>query len=311
MNALARDFNSLNSHNEEKNLFVTFKIKSSQSELAGALNIHKVKEVIEVKDLSPLPADSFPFIAMVDLRGVPIPLFSLDAIFSKSQFQLADTKDHRILFIEIQSITIALLVSGKQVLKSFANSSVLAPPEGLTNSKLKFFNGIIKDEEKFLYLIDIESILAHFGFSFDKISNSSEIKKGFANLNILLVEDSRLYQKTLLKIFQKWGCKVTVAENGMEGINILNSKKYSFDLIFCDIEMPVMNGIEMITKVKGMKDFKHIPVVFNSSLSNPALMQEVIDKKLGQYIIKLDEDIIYSELEKLFGGSAGTKGVYE
>ena len=60
--------------------------------------------------------------------------------------------------------------------------------------------------------------------------------------NILLVEDNKTNQKVATLVLQKIGCKVTVAENGLEAVNMVKDGKY--DIVLMDCQMPVMDGYE-------------------------------------------------------------------
>lgn len=61
-------------------------------------------------------------------------------------------------------------------------------------------------------------------------------------LDILLVEDNLVNQKLAVSLIKKWGHRVSVAENGQEALNILEDNR--FDIIFMDMQMPVMGGLE-------------------------------------------------------------------
>ena len=61
-------------------------------------------------------------------------------------------------------------------------------------------------------------------------------------LDILLVEDNLINQKLALTLLQKWGHRVSVANNGQEALEILENKQ--FDVIFMDMQMPIMGGLD-------------------------------------------------------------------
>ncbi len=61
-------------------------------------------------------------------------------------------------------------------------------------------------------------------------------------LNILVAEDNKINQRLALKVLKKLGYDATIAENGKEAIDMM--EKQSFDIIFMDIQMPIMDGFE-------------------------------------------------------------------
>jgi osomolarity two-component system sensor histidine kinase NIK1 len=85
-------------------------------------------------------------------------------------------------------------------------------------------------------------------------------KKG---MMILLVEDNLLNQKITSYNLRKFNHSVTIANNGLEAVNIFKNQK--FDLILMDIMMPVMDGVEAtkeILKIESQRtDTTHTPII--------------------------------------------------
>lgn len=90
----------------------------------------------------------------------------------------------------------------------------------------------------------------------------------------LVLDDVKLNQLTISSFLQLSGFDVDVEVDGLKGLKIINENKY--DLIFSDIEMPNMNGLEFLKRVKSMESHKNIPIVILSSVNK----QDVIDKAL-------------------------------
>jgi CheY-like chemotaxis protein len=68
-------------------------------------------------------------------------------------------------------------------------------------------------------------------------------------MNILLVEDNLINQKVMLKLLSHFPCKVDLANNGTEGVNI--ALRRHFDLILMDMIMPEMDGLEATRIIRG------------------------------------------------------------
>ena len=280
-------------------LIIQFKVETSRGLITCGMNVHKVKEVIEAEKLTNLPNEYAPFTSVIDLRGNPIPVIPLDLIFKAQNSNLA-SKSRRILIIELQNQCIGLMVSSTQGIRSFKNSDVLETPQALQGAKTHFFNGMLRDGQNYTYLLDIESILDSLGYSLDRTVTKPINSLVFKGKKILVVEDSKLYQKKIKNVFSEWGCNVTIASNGKEALELLAAKSYEFDLVFSDIEMPIMNGIEFATHFKSLPQANGIPLVFNSSLSNPMLIDDIKSKGLGHYIVKFDSEAIESQLAQIF-----------
>ena len=67
-------------------------------------------------------------------------------------------------------------------------------------------------------------------------------------LKVLLVEDNEINQQFALALLKKMGHQVKLAENGKDALEALS--KESFDLVLMDIQMPVMNGEEVLAVVR-------------------------------------------------------------
>ena len=70
------------------------------------------------------------------------------------------------------------------------------------------------------------------------------------SLRVLLVDDSPLIQKTTSRILRKANHTVTIAQHGMQCLEILADREDDFDVILMDIQMPVMDGIETIHRIR-------------------------------------------------------------
>ena len=68
-------------------------------------------------------------------------------------------------------------------------------------------------------------------------------------LNILAVEDNRVNQTVLRLMLEEHGCSVTLASSGAEALEKVKDKTY--DLIFMDLRMPGMNGLETTTRLRA------------------------------------------------------------
>lgn len=77
--------------------------------------------------------------------------------------------------------------------------------------------------------------------------------------NILLVEDNKLNQKVASLILQKLGHSVMIAEDGSQAIEILKDNR--FDIIFMDVHMPVMDGIEATHRIRANHIAPNTPII--------------------------------------------------
>lgn len=78
-------------------------------------------------------------------------------------------------------------------------------------------------------------------------------------LNILLVEDNLINQKVTVRLLKKFGYILDVAVNGSEALEMVKRKEYN--IIFMDIQMPVMDGFEATKRIKRMFPVDKCPIV--------------------------------------------------
>lgn len=67
-------------------------------------------------------------------------------------------------------------------------------------------------------------------------------------MNVLLIDDERAIRRALREILEFEGCQVTEAENGAQALQLI--KDHTFDLIFSDVKMPQMDGLELLDTIQ-------------------------------------------------------------
>jgi CheY-like chemotaxis protein len=101
---------------------------------------------------------------------------------------------------------------------------------------------------------------------------------------ILIVEDDIFLSDLYLHTFSFSGFDTYIAKNGLEGFD--KAVEVKPDIIFLDIMMPKMNGIELMKKLKEQEATKGIPVVILSNFSDEALAKDALANGALAYIIK-------------------------
>ncbi len=81
---------------------------------------------------------------------------------------------------------------------------------------------------------------------------------------LLVVDDNHTIMKVLEKLLTAEGYKVFTASNGKDGLDVANTVMP--DLIISDIDMPVMDGGEMASRLKASGRTSQIPIIFLTAL---------------------------------------------
>lgn len=110
--------------------------------------------------------------------------------------------------------------------------------------------------------------------------------KDIKYLKVLFVEDEKLAREKLASILGKIFITVQTAQNGQEALDIYNKALFEepFDLIVSDINMPIMNGLEMIEVIRNNND--EIPIIFTTARNETEYLLKAIELNANHYIIK-------------------------
>ena len=107
------------------------------------------------------------------------------------------------------------------------------------------------------------------------------------NGKALVVEDNIINQKLIVNILKGFGLDVDVADNG--AVAVEKRKKNHYDIIFMDIQMPIMDGIEatkLIKKYEEEKNLEHIPIVALTANALKGDRERLLKEGLDEYISK-------------------------
>ncbi len=102
------------------------------------------------------------------------------------------------------------------------------------------------------------------------------------DLSLLYVEDNGVTRESTLEVFKEFFGEITLANNGKEGFE--QFQNHNFDLIITDIKMPIMDGLEMSGKIRGLN--KEIPILVLSAHDEGELFYKSIHLQITGYIFK-------------------------
>ncbi len=105
---------------------------------------------------------------------------------------------------------------------------------------------------------------------------------------ILTVDDSKTIRLIVKRAFAPYDCAVFEAANGEEGLAVAAAEKP--DLIVLDITMPVMDGVTMLTRLKGNPALKDIPVIMLTAESGRENVANIASLGVRDYLVKPFKD---------------------
>ncbi|RYZ56889.1 MAG: response regulator [Proteobacteria bacterium] len=119
------------------------------------------------------------------------------------------------------------------------------------------------------------------------ILNTKE-KEG-QSVRILYAEDNNFFQRQITLMLEGAGFKVTACINGEEAYQSLDNGKFdAYDIVVSDLDMPVMDGFQLVEKIRGNKAMAKLPVVALSSRAKLMTEKQVLKSGFDCYIEKSD-----------------------
>ena len=123
----------------------------------------------------------------------------------------------------------------------------------------------------------------------NNIEDSLESKKQirFKNIHVLVAEDNIINQKLIINVLNRIGVEVSIANNGQEALDYRMNEKY--DMIFMDIEMPVMGGMEATGKILSYErnhNKTHTPIIALTANALSGDKEKYIGAGMDGYLAK-------------------------
>lgn len=101
---------------------------------------------------------------------------------------------------------------------------------------------------------------------------------------VLVIDDNEILRSDLLEILTLEGYEPLGAMNGQEGLHL--AQEYQPDLIICDITMPDLSGLEVITHLRQNSQTAHIPVILLSARNDDTFPQKGLQMGAAAYFPK-------------------------
>jgi CheY-like chemotaxis protein len=159
-----------------------------------------------------------------------------------------------------------------------------------------------REGEGTLFSVEIPFKLAkEVPFKKDPENRKPTVDRAGGEQRILVVEDHPINQQLMRAILEKMGCHIEMAENGEIALELLEKRKY--ELIFMDIQMPVMDGYETTRQILLRYPAEERPVII--AMTANALQgdkERSLAIGMDAYITKpIRSDIIEKAIEKWMG----------
>jgi CheY-like chemotaxis protein len=128
--------------------------------------------------------------------------------------------------------------------------------------------------------------------------------QGEGGLLILLAEDNRVNQLLAVRLIEKRGHKVVVAENGREALSMIDRER--FDLVLLDVQMPEMDGFSVarIIREREQSTREHLPLIALTANSMSGDRERCLAAGMDDYISKpIDSKELFHTVERCISGN--------
>ena len=173
-------------------------------------------------------------------------------------------------------------IDGEQEVSIHKLSSELGKIRGI-NSAAILNNGVLSlivEVEEFISVVD--SLLRQ-----EKSIRlyQKEPQKAREQIRVLVVDDSLTVREMEKKLLSRLKCQICTAEDGLEALNLLDEQ--SIDIMITDIDMPNMNGIQLINELRYQSAYEKLPVLIVSNRERAFIEQNIV---LDEFMLFLPKD---------------------
>jgi two-component system chemotaxis response regulator CheY len=108
-----------------------------------------------------------------------------------------------------------------------------------------------------------------------------------ALLDVLIVDDSAAIRKILQRVLRQTDLplgEIHEAGDGIQAVDILKNR--SFGLILSDINMPIMDGLQLLARIKEMEHLRNVPVVMITTEGGQGKVMEAVQLGAAGYVRK-------------------------
>jgi len=282
--------------------------RTGRDEVFG-INVFKVREVLNIPDITSAPEMPDGVEGFVSLRGDMVPIINLQKFCNVD----SENEPNILMITEYNTLVQGFLVSSVDTIQRLNWEQVREPPTLIS----KRLGGLVTavselDDGRLVMIMDVEKVLADAGEFYDEtvFDNIQPINTAKTR-RVLFADDSNIARKQITKAFDKMGVEYISHVNGAEAWKRLQKIaekceqegrdiKTEIDLVLTDVEMPEMDGYVLTQRIKSDPRMEHLPVIMHSSLS--AAANQNMGKGVGAdaYVAKFKPMELAATLETFF-----------
>lgn len=254
------------------------------SQLYG-INVFKVKEVLQCPKLTIMPKSSPVVRGVANIRGGTIPI--LDLSIATGKRPLGDINGSFVIITEYNTKVQGFLVRSVERIVNMNWEEIHPPPKG--TGRDHYLTAVTRLDDKLVEIIDVEKILAEVAPTSEVISAGvvdAEVQTKAVSQHVLIVDDSSVARKQVMRCLQTVGVEVTALNDGRQALEFLRamveegkSPEQELLMIISDIEMPEMDGYTLTAAIRTDPRMQKLHILLHTSLSG--VFNQAMVKKVG------------------------------
>ena len=268
-------------------------------DMTFGINILKVSKIVsDLVDFTSIPESHPAMKGIFKDMGRLVPVVDLAAFLGVGN---TEDKLNKVIVTEFFGKLTGFWVDRLDWIHHFKWEDIIDAETVFTGIDQRYVIGIVKPtEDRMVQLLDYETMLMDLcPLISDKGVARTYDGSDFSGRSILIVEDSPSVRMMLVNEFTELGCQADAAGDGAQGWRKFQEKRY--DLVICDVEMPVMDGLALTLRIR-QSERPSTPVIVYSSIGDVGMKARAKFLKADAHITKLQLDKLIDTADRLMKG---------
>jgi two-component system chemotaxis response regulator CheV len=245
---------------------VEFCVDNGTEPIYFAVNVAKVREVLRKPKLTTIAASPVGVAGMIMLRDKVLPVIDLGQILGQTSVREAD----RLMVLEFNGLLITVLVNAVTRIYRMSWGQVEPPPSIASGS---YITGLIKMDDRIIQILDFERIISEMyqEGAVKELDAQDLLAFNGAGKKILVADDSSFIRSQICTSLRLAGYTVVEATDGQDAWDYIETdmaSSISLDAVITDVEMPKMDGLHLVTRIREQDALRNLPVYVFSSLAS-------------------------------------------
>ncbi len=275
------------------------------------INVFKVCEVIRKPRLIRMPHANPAVAGVAHIRGNTIAV--IDICLGTTGRPLEDHASASVIVTEYNRTTQGFLVRAVDRIVNLNWQDIMAPPSSASGAA--YLTGVTRVDDRMVQILDVEKVMAevHAADGIGLAEDGLERQAGADRRHVLVVDDSVVARKQIKGTLDQLGVPVTLAKNGEDALEQLQSWArdpegtpfHDLMMVISDIEMPRMDGYTLTAEIRKDEGLKHLHVLLHTSLSGIFNKEMVTRVGADDFLAKFSADELGQKVvERLQAASA-------